>query len=79
MASENAGTTADDTSRFTGDAQSVLSRVHSISTLFVGIGLFAAAGLAMGQMGTFAGLRLTYFAVGAVVGVVGLLLWIVTR
>lgn len=79
MASENAGSTAGDASRFTRDAESVISRVHGLSTLFVGVGLFAAAGLAMGQMGTFADLRLTYFAVGTVVGVVGLLLWIVTR
>lgn len=79
MARENASTTATDTSRLTGDAESVLSRVHSLSTLFVGIGLFAAAWLGMAQLGTFAGLRLTYFAVGSVIGFEGRLQWIMTR
>lgn len=59
--------------------RSIVSRVLSLSIFFVGVGVFAAAGLAMSQAALFAEYQLTYFAVGVVVGVVGLLLWLLAR
>lgn len=79
MASENAGATSTDAGRRSKGAQSVVSRVLSLSIFFIGIGVFAAAGFAMVQLGTLADVQLTYFTVGTAVGIVGLLLWIATR
>lgn len=58
---------------------SALSRVLNLSIFFVGIGVYSAVGLALRQTALFSSLRLTYFSTGVVLGVVGLLLWIVTR
>ena len=59
--------------------RSIVSRILSLSIFFVGIGVFSAIGLGMSQASMFAQYQLTYFAVGLVVGVVGLLLWLVAR
>ena len=59
--------------------RSIVSRVLSLSIFFVGIGVFSAIGLGMSQAAMFAQYQLTYFAVGAAIGVVGLLLWLVAR
>lgn len=59
--------------------RAVVSRVLSLSVFFVGVGVFAAVGLAMHQTALLAEYQLTYFAVGVVVGVVGLLLRLLAR
>ena len=59
--------------------RAIVSRVLSLSIFFVGVGVFAAIGLAMNQATLFAEYQLTYFAVGVVVGVVGILLWLMAR
>ena len=56
-----------------------LSRVHNLSVFFVGMGVFAAVGLALRRTALFGSLELTYFAVGSTVGLVGLLLWVMVR
>lgn len=56
-----------------------LSRVLNLSIFFVGIGVYSTVGFGLERIALFAPLQITYFAVGAVVGVVGLLLWLVTR
>jgi hypothetical protein len=56
-----------------------LARILNLSIFFVGIGVFSAAGLALQQTDLLASYELTYFTVGVVVGVVGLLLWLVSR
>lgn len=58
---------------------SALTRVLNLSIFFVGIGVYSAAGFALQQLKLFAPHQLTYFAIGVVVGGVGLLLWLVTR
>jgi hypothetical protein len=58
---------------------SALSRVLNLSIFFVGIGVYSAVGLALQQTALLSPLQLTYFSIGVVVGVVGLLLWVVTR
>lgn len=63
----------------TKDIQSIVSRVVSLSIFFVGVGLFAAIGLAMHQSGFLGEYQTTYFAVGVAIGIVGLLLWLVSR
>jgi hypothetical protein len=63
----------------TEQPQVALNRVLNTSIFFVGVGLYAVAGYAMYQLGRFASLQQTYFAVGVVVGLVGLLLWLLTR
>lgn len=63
----------------TEDVRSVVSRVLSLAIFFVGIGVFAAVGLAMSRSAAFAEYQVTYFTVGVVVGVVGFLLWILAR
>ncbi|WP_435180320.1 hypothetical protein [Halorussus sp. AFM4] len=60
-------------------ARSALSRVLNLSILFAGIGIYSVVGLGLEKVELFASLQLTYFAVGTVVGVVGVLLWLVTR
>jgi hypothetical protein len=55
-----------------------VARVRTLSVFFVGVGVFAAVGFALGQAGLFAANQLTYYAVGVVVGAVGLLLWLLT-
>ena len=70
---------AEETTTSEEKIRSIVSRVLSLSIFFVGIGVFSAIGLAMSQATLFAQYRLTYFAVGVVVGVVGLLLWLVAR
>lgn len=77
--STSTSATASEQSTATRDASSVVSRVLSLSIFFVGVGVFAAAGFALHQTALFAEYQLTYFSVGVVVGVVGLLLWILTR
>lgn len=81
MSETSTGETATSTEKTTSteEIRSVVSRVLSLSIFFVGVGVFAAAGFAMHQAGLFSQYRLTYFAVGVVVGVVGVLLWILTR
>ena len=56
-----------------------LNRVLNLSIFFVGAGTYAAIGLGLRKMALFDALGLTYFAVGAAVGAMGLLLWLVTR
>lgn len=58
---------------------SALSRVLNLSIFFVGIGVYSTVGLALQQTALFSSLKLTYFSTGVVLGVVGLLLWVVTR
>lgn len=58
---------------------SALSRVLNLSIFFVGIGVFSAVGFGLRHIGLFSPLQLTYFTVGMVVGVVGLLLALMTR
>lgn len=70
---------AEETATSEEKIRSIVSRVLSLSIFFVGIGVFAAIGLAMNQVALFAQYQLTYFAVGVVVGVVGLLLWLMAR
>ena len=77
--SSSTSTTSADTASSTRDAHSVVSRVLSLSIFFVGVGVFAAVGFALLQTGMLEQYRLTFFSVGAVVGVVGLLLWIRAR
>lgn len=60
-------------------AHTALNRVLNISIFFVGVGVFALAGLGLHQIALFEGFQLTYFAVGIAVGAVGLLLWFVTK
>jgi len=59
--------------------QTVIARVLNLSIFFVGVGVFAAAGFALQQTGLFAPYQLTYFSVGTAVGVVGVVLWLLTR
>ena len=61
------------------NVQEIVSRVQSLSIFFVGVGLFAAIGFGMHQTALFSAYQLTYFSVGAAIGVVGLLLGVVTR
>lgn len=61
------------------DIHAIVSRVLSLSIFFVGVGLFAAIGLALHQTALLAEYQLTYFSVGVAVGVVGILLWLVAR
>jgi len=56
-----------------------LNRVLNLSIFFVGIGVYSAGGYALYQLGRFAELQETYFAVGVALGLVGLLLWMLTR
>lgn len=56
-----------------------VARVRTLSVFFVGVGVFAAAGFALRQAALFQANQMTYYAVGVVVGVVGLLLWLLTR
>ena len=56
-----------------------LNRVLNLSIFFVGIGVYAAGGYALYQLGRFSKLQETYFAVGVALGLVGLLLWVLTR
>lgn len=81
MAETSTGETANasEGATTTGDVRAIVSRVLSLSIFFVGIGVFATVGLALHQVGLFTQYQLTYFAVGAAVGVVGILLWILTR
>lgn len=59
--------------------QAALNRVLNLSIFFVGVGVFAVTGYVLHQLGRFASLQQTYFAVGVAVGLVGLLLWALTR
>lgn len=77
--STSTSATSSDQSTASRDAHSVVSRVLSLSIFFVGVGVFAAAGFAMHQTAMFAEYQTTYFSVGVVVGVVGLMLWVLTR
>lgn len=70
---------AEETTTSEEKVRSIVSRVLSLSIFFVGIGVFAAIGLAMNQVALFGQYQLTYFAVGVAVGVVGLLLLVLTR
>ena len=72
---------ANETQSLTGTepGHAALTRVLNLAILFVGIGAFAAVGFGLSRVALFESLRLTYFAVGTVVGVVGLLLWILAR
>ena len=63
----------------TETALSALSRVLNLSILFVGVGIYSVVGLGLERVALFAPLQITYFAVGIVVGAVGVLLWLVTR
>lgn len=72
-------TAAEETTTSEEKVRSIVSRVLSLSIFFVGIGVFAAVGFALNRMSLFAEYQLTYFAVGVVVGVVGILLWILAR
>ena len=63
----------------TEKTHAALARILNLSIFFVGIGVFSAAGLALQQSGLLRAYELTYFTVGVVVGVVGLLLWLVSR
>ena len=63
----------------TEKAHSVVSRVLNLSIFFAGVGIFAAVGFALNRIELFAEYRMTYFVVGVAVGLVGLLLWAVTR
>ena len=60
-------------------SQAVVGRVLNLSIFFVGVGVFAAAGFGMEQSGLFETFQMTYFAVGGVVGLVGILLLLLTR
>lgn len=59
--------------------EATVARVRTLSVFFVGIGVFAAVGFSLEQIGLFAANQMTYYAVGVVVGAVGLLLWLLTR
>lgn len=56
-----------------------VGRVLNLSILFIGIGLYAASGFAMQYLGMFSEHQTTYFVVGAAIGVIGFLLWLLTR
>lgn len=58
---------------------SALNRVLNLAILFVGIGTYSAVGFGLERAALFAPVKLTYFSIGAVVGIVGLLLWLMTR
>lgn len=58
--------------------EATLARVRTLSVFFVGVGVFAVVGFALAQAGLFAASQMTYYAVGVVVGAVGLLLWFLT-
>lgn len=81
MATTNESATADDTSTeaSTRSSQTVIGRVLNLSIFFVGLGVFAVTGFGLEQVGLFATYQMTYFAVGGVVGLVGVLLWLITR
>lgn len=57
----------------------VVNRVLNLSIFFAGVGIFAAIGFALDRIELFADYRMTYFVVGVAVGLVGLLLFLVTR
>lgn len=63
----------------TEQPQIAVNRVLNLAIFFVGIGVFAAAGFGLERIALFAPFQITYFAVGGVIGAVGLLLWLVTR
>lgn len=63
----------------TGEAHPVANRVRTLSIFFLGVGVFAAAGVAMTRSDLLATYRTTYFVVGVVVGAVGVLLQLVAR
>lgn len=65
--------------RSSEDVQAVVSRVRSLSIFLVGVGIFAAIGLATTQAGLLSSYQMTYFAVGSAIGVVGLLLGLIAR
>lgn len=75
--SESAGVAGKSTAA--EDIRAIVSRVLSLSIFFVGVGIFAAIGLALHQTAMLAEYQLTYFSVGVAVGVVGVLLWLVAR
>ncbi|WP_222916143.1 hypothetical protein [Natrinema sp. SYSU A 869] len=56
-----------------------VARVLNLSILFVGIGLHAGVGFAMHYLKMFSAHQTTYFSVGAAIGLIGLLLWLVAR
>lgn len=59
--------------------RAVVSRVLSLSIFFVGIGVYAVIGFGLHQIALFSEVQLTYYAVGVAFGVVGVLLWLMTR
>lgn len=63
----------------TENTHTALDRVLNLAILFVGVGIYSVTGFGLERTTLFGQLRITYFAVGIVVGVVGLLLWLVTR
>jgi len=63
----------------TEQRQVVIGRILNLSIFFVGVGVFAAAGFALRQVGLLASYGMTYFSVGVAVGVVGLVLWLLAR
>lgn len=77
MSTQDSATTADSTGAPTRNH--VVSRVLYLSIFFIGAGLFAAIGFGLAQLEFFAEYQLTYFVVGTAIGVVGLLLWLLTR
>ena len=81
MAESTSTTTAEESEPVTATEKRrvVIGRVLNLSIFFVGVGVFAAAGFVLAQGGLFASYQLTYFSVGAAIGVVGLLLWLLTR
>lgn len=72
-------TTATEEATAGKEFRSAISRVHNLSIFFVGIGIYAIVGFALNQIGLFGDYQMTYFAVGAVVGAVGLLLLLLAR
>ena len=56
-----------------------VGRVLNLSIFFAGVGVFAAIGFALHRIAMFSEYQMTYFSVGVAVGLVGLLLWAVTR
>lgn len=79
MPDNSAETTAARGTTSVEDVRAIISRVLSLAIFFTGVGLFAAIGLAMHQTALFGDYEVTYFAVGVAVGVVGILLWLVSR
>ena len=56
-----------------------VGRVLNLSIFFAGVGVFAVAGFALDRIEIFSAYRMTYFVVGVAVGLVGLLLFAMTR